>query len=230
MIDLRQGDWRDVLADVECDALICDPPYGSRTHESMSRVKSSDGSVRSVDFGYLSFDESKVTEFCNHFAPRTKGWFCVLTSHDLGRHWESALESHGRYVFAPLACVMKGQGVRLVGDGPSNWAVWLIVSRPRNKEFSNWGSLPGAYTGTPGNRNLGFMGGKPVWLMNAIIRDYTRPGDLVCDPCAGMATTAIACESLGRNFIGSEIDPETFARALRRISAGVQMDIFGGTA
>lgn len=31
--DLRLGRWQDVLADVECDALICDPPYSARTHK-----------------------------------------------------------------------------------------------------------------------------------------------------------------------------------------------------
>lgn len=31
-IDLRLGDWREVLADVDaCDSLICDPPYSERT-------------------------------------------------------------------------------------------------------------------------------------------------------------------------------------------------------
>jgi len=36
------------------------------------------------------------------------------------------------------------------------------------------------------------IGGKPMWLMRALVRDYSRPGNLVCDPCAGGATTLIA--------------------------------------
>ena len=31
-VELRCGDYRDVLADVEPDAVITDPPYGARTH------------------------------------------------------------------------------------------------------------------------------------------------------------------------------------------------------
>jgi 23S rRNA G2445 N2-methylase RlmL len=31
-IELRLGDWREVLADVEPDAVITDPPYSERTH------------------------------------------------------------------------------------------------------------------------------------------------------------------------------------------------------
>lgn len=30
--DLRLGRYQDVLADVECDAVIADPPYSERTH------------------------------------------------------------------------------------------------------------------------------------------------------------------------------------------------------
>jgi len=61
------------------------------------------------------------------------------------------------------------------------------------------------------------MGGKPEWLMRAIVRDYTRPGDLVCDPCAGGATTLIAAALEGRRAIGAECDPKTYELACKRI-------------
>lgn len=32
-IELRLGDYREVLADVEADAVITDPPYSERTHK-----------------------------------------------------------------------------------------------------------------------------------------------------------------------------------------------------
>jgi site-specific DNA-methyltransferase (adenine-specific) len=61
------------------------------------------------------------------------------------------------------------------------------------------------------------VGGKPLWLMQDIIGDYTRPGDLVVDPFAGSGTTAIACHRLGRSCITSEQDPATHAMAKARI-------------
>ena len=33
MIDLRLGDWRETMADLEVDALITDPPYSPRTED-----------------------------------------------------------------------------------------------------------------------------------------------------------------------------------------------------
>ena len=38
------------------------------------------------------------------------------------------------------------------------------------------------------------------------IRQFTKPGDLVVDPCGGGFTTAVACYRLGSRFIGCDID------------------------
>jgi site-specific DNA-methyltransferase (adenine-specific) len=221
-IDLRLGDWRDVLADVECDALITDPPYGARTHEGHDAVEGVNGDRQSLS--YASWGPDDVCEFVGHWAQRTRGWMCVMSCTDLANVWRDAFHDSGRYAFHSLPCVIRGASVRLAGDGPSSWSVCLTVSRPRNKKFSTWGTLPGAYVGK--RRTGGHIGGKPDWLMSAIIRDYTRPGDLVCDPCAGGGTTLVAAESLGRKAVGAEIDPETHAKAMARIRQPLQRDMF----
>ena len=61
------------------------------------------------------------------------------------------------------------------------------------------------------------MGGKPVALMSALVRDYSRAGDTVIDPCMGAGTTGLACLMAGRNFIGIERDEATFQLACERI-------------
>lgn len=45
-------------------------------------------------------------------------------------------------------------------------------------------------------------------------------GDLVIDPFAGGGTTLLAAAIEGRRCIGAEFDPETYAKAVRRLSAG----------
>jgi site-specific DNA-methyltransferase (adenine-specific) len=47
---------------------------------------------------------------------------------------------------------------------------------------------------------------KPVDLIKTLIQ--ANKGDLVFDPFMGSWTTAVACQQLGRNFIGAEIDKE----------------------
>jgi site-specific DNA-methyltransferase (adenine-specific) len=102
------------------------------------------------------------------------------------------------------------------------------VSRPRDKRFLSWGSLPGWYK-APRDASI-VRGGKPLGLMRAIVRHYSRPGDLVCDPCAGGGTTLLAAAVERRRAIGSEIDPITHAAAMARIARGFTPDLFSGAA
>lgn len=226
MIDFRLGRWEDVLADVgEVDAVITDPPYGARTHDDESLAKqvvSATGQATRTRLGYSEWTKEDVIIFCDHWMRRCRGWFVAFTSHDLISYWEGMAKACGRYSFAPVPWIDRRP--RLIGDGPASWTCYLMVSRPKTTEFSRWGCLPGAYL--PGKKDRFHIGGKPTWLMRAIVRDYTRPGDLVCDPCAGGATTLIAAAMEGRRAIGCEMDPETYAKAKARIAKGFTADLF----
>lgn len=235
MIDLRLGDWRQVLADVEqCDAVITDPPFGGRTHDGQRHGRKESRYTpdptmalagRGIDYTHLTPEQ--VQAFVNQWAPRCTGWFVAFTSHDLWPVYEQALEALGRYVFAPLSALQVYRNVRLAGDGPANWSDWLVVSRPRNKRFARWGALPGGYWGLSFDRGENALdrskrvvGGKPLWLMRALVRDYTRSGDLIVDPFAGGGTTLLAAAIEGRQAIGAEVNPDTHAQATARLARG----------
>ena len=132
------------------------------------------------------------------------------------------MDAAGLTTFYPLPILMPGMTVRLMGDGPSLWSVYLNVGRP--KTLKNWGTLPGGYSGPPGRNK--HIGGKPLWLMDAIARDYSRPNDIICDPCAGHATTLIAAAGQGRQAIGAEVIEQTYNEATQRIRAGYTPDMF----
>jgi site-specific DNA-methyltransferase (adenine-specific) len=53
--------------------------------------------------------------------------------------------------------------------------------------------------------------------MESLVRDYTRPGDIVCDPCCGAGTTLLAAKMLGRQYIGGDIDAAHVAIAEERL-------------
>lgn len=107
--------------------------------------------------------------------------------------------------------------------------MYAVVGRPRNKKFATWGTLDGAYSGPRGNEAGGGRG-KPAWLMNALVRDYSKPGDLVCDPFAGWGSTLAAAIENGRKAIGAEVDADAHAEAMRRLARPQQFDMFGGAA
>lgn len=230
-IELRCGDGYDVLADVgEVDVLISDPPYSERTHSGhdVGSASANDGSKRDL-IAYAHWTDVDVARFVLHWAPRTRGWFVAMTDHVLAPVFERTLEACGRYVFCPLQFIAPGSRVRIVGDGPALWSTTIIVARPRRAPYSTWGALPGGYVLPPRhNERSPIVGGKPLWLMRALVRDYSRPGDLICDPCAGGATTLIAAATEGRRAIGAERDPKTHALAMKRIAKGYTPSLFAG--
>jgi hypothetical protein len=214
-----------------------DAPYSDRTHAGHNEGVDQSGrdlyqgkaSKRTAacdrkPLSYSSWGVEEVSAFVAAWAPVTRGWICSLTDHVLAPTWMTALEDAGRYPFAPLAVTDIGSRVRLSGDGPSNWSVWLVVARPKTREMQRWGTLPGAYAVEKGDREArhgrtirGVVGGKPLGLMRRIVRDYTRTGDLIVDPCCGAGTTLLAARLEGRRAIGGDMLAEHAERAAERI-------------
>lgn len=58
---------------------------------------------------------------------------------------------------------------------------------------------------------------KPLSLMIWVLENYTKPGDLVFDPCFGSCTTGVAALKTGRRFVGCERDAHYHAIGLRRL-------------
>lgn len=58
---------------------------------------------------------------------------------------------------------------------------------------------------------------KPVKLMKKLIKIFTDEGDVVIDPCFGSGSTARACQELGRNFYGFEINKTFYTRAVNEM-------------
>ena len=58
---------------------------------------------------------------------------------------------------------------------------------------------------------------KPVMALRPPIAAFTKPGEIVLDPFVGSGTTAVAAKSLGRRYIGIDIDPEYAVCAQDRV-------------
>lgn len=226
--ELRLGRWQDVAADLTADAVISDPPFSARTHEGGGRAEREDGyAVDGLAPEYAAWTRDDVHDFVRHWSPRCRGWMVAITDHLLAPHWEAAYHDVGRYAFPPVGIVIRGMSVRLRGDGPSSWTLYALVARPATREFAAWGTLDGGYTGPRSGRGWSSGGrGKPDWLLQALVRDYSRPGDLVVDPCCGWGSTLAAARALDRRSIGIDVDPDAIGEARRRLAAPIQGEIF----
>jgi hypothetical protein len=244
-LDLRQGDYADVLKDVTCDLLLADPPYSARTHDGHDngsklsyatestidkrlRLDKTTGNMRPVGknrrqtIDYTSWTPKDVHKFVKFWHPRTRGWMVCFCDHELIPAYEAAYAAVGRYGFSPLSYMVPGGRVRMTGDGPAQWgthmvAGFVMASRPTGAEFFKWGALSGGYVLPEGQPREKMIGGKEAWIMRTLVRDYSRRGDVVCDPCAGWGTTLVAAMLTGRVAVGAERDPETYQRARARL-------------
>jgi site-specific DNA-methyltransferase (adenine-specific)/modification methylase len=121
----------------------------------------------------------------------------------------------------------KGHGQPAMQKGVLNRQTELLlvfekdypISRQfRNKARFDRGTLSDLWTikreRTSNKTNTAVM---PQELVLKILNNFTDEGDVVYDPFSGTGTTAVCCKSLGRNFIGSEINPDYVKSTLERI-------------
>lgn len=222
-IDLRLGRWQDALAGVTVDAVITDPPYGTRTHAAATtRSDGTDPSGLTPDYDPWTADD--VQEFVSSWSARCRGWMVCLTDSSLIDAYRAAYRAVGRVDFAPVACCIAGMSCRMQGDGPSSEVVYAMVSRPRSAEFVGGWTRRGYYVG-PSVRGSNKGRGKPSWLEHALVRDYSLPGWVVCDPLAGYGGTLAAAVALGRSGVGAECDEAAYREAMKRLSRPLQMDL-----
>ncbi len=218
-------------AGVMVDALIVDAPYSSRTHAGHNGGCDVDSDAYAYpassierrraqrsDLEYESWSPADVDAFGAGWSGLVSGWHVSITDHVLSRAWEDWYEREGLYAFAPVAW-LGATRPRLVGDGPSASACWIMVARPRTDRMRRWGALRADYVvRSRASDEGGVIGGKPLALMRAIVSDYSREGDLVCDPCMGAGTTLVAAVELGRRAIGCEPDAGRFELAAKRLA------------
>lgn len=59
---------------------------------------------------------------------------------------------------------------------------------------------------------------KPVILYKWLLTQYAKPGDKILDTHVGSASSLIACEDMGYDYIGFEIDPEYYRLGSSRLN------------
>jgi site-specific DNA-methyltransferase (adenine-specific) len=62
---------------------------------------------------------------------------------------------------------------------------------------------------------------KAVSILTPLIRSFSRPGDVVLDPFAGVGSTLVAAALSGRHYVGIELEAKYVEHARRRL-AGVE--------
>lgn len=168
---------------------------------------------------YEAATSSMLVDLCHWSKKHSRGW-CVFFNDFDGAHLiRSTLLSLGAVVAEPIAwvkpktlCPPRGANIL-----PEKGTEFIVCAR--HTKMTTWHTnLPGSYLGPENQKPSGFTGSKPLDLMRAIVRDYSKPGDLVCDPFSGSGTTGLACLMEGRRFVGAEEKPEHYEMSKRRMA------------
>ncbi len=75
------------------------------------------------------------------------------------------------------------------------------------------------------NERTGYPTQKPLALYERIIKASSNPGDLVLDPFAGCATTAIAAERLGRGWVAIDLNDPAEKIIRERLEREAQLPV-----
>ena len=97
-------------------------------------------------------------------------------------------------------------------------AYLLVKGRPRRPVCPLPDVLGWSYTG-----NRLHPTQKPVSILKPLIESFSAPGGTVLDPFCGSGSTLAAAHSLGRRFVGMELDPVHHRTASERLGCPPEM-------
>ncbi len=232
------ADCRDVLPNMGKVAhVITDPPYEASLHKAKNSMREKhpfrrmrhDGGTEFKRLEFAPIDDIRA-DVVRLVQDCCEGWFIAFCTVEGTAKWADTINaSRVRYKRACI-WIKPDAPPQLNGQGPGQGAE-MFVSAWAGRGHASWnaGGKRGIYTHCirQKDRDGRHPTEKPVSLMREILGDFTKPGELVCDPFMGSGTTGVAALALGRCFVGIEQDPRWFDVACRRIDkAARQTDLF----
>lgn len=189
-VDIRQGDFRTALSDVErVDAIITDPPY---PHEFIPLL----ADLRDLAQRVLTEDGIMAVLIGQTYLPEVYR----LLEGGLPYRWTACYATPGNgYVSWPRKI-------------QSNWKPLLVYGG--SKRFADVFTS----TGSDSDAKDHHKWGQDYNAFHTIIERLTKQGDTVLDPFMGSGTTLLAAHALGRHTIGCDLDPDSVATARERLA------------
>jgi site-specific DNA-methyltransferase (adenine-specific) len=211
------------------DHVICDPPYEDEFHKAIGRIRRGDGVEMRASLGFEGINavRSKVSSL---IVKVSRGWVLLFSLAEGVRAWRDDLQAAGAKYDTCLVWVKPDASPRFNGQGAAR-GFESIITAWCGRGYRSWngGGKRGVYTHNvnPPTRDHRHPTEKPLALMEALVRDFTNPGQVILDPFMGGGSTGVACVKLGRRFVGIEQDPKHFDVACERITKALsQGDLF----
>lgn len=220
---LYLGDCREVLAGLteQVDQVISDPPYEARMQMLHAKFK-----LRRTDGGAqrqaLTFDDISDLRapFLDAVKRLNKGWLLAFCNVEGVGDWQAAILE--RDMKFKTTCIWNKPDAtpKLNGQGPAlSYECFTTTWCGTGHARWNGGGRRGVFTHPTNSRDREgtHPTEKPLSLMKELVGLFSNPGQTILDPFMGSGTTGVACATLGRKFIGCELQEQYFDIACRRI-------------
>jgi len=196
------------------DLCLTDPPFG---------IKRDKGFGQGGNAGWGGFYQKRlgVKAYAGGWdsdRPQPEAFEAMLSGSDKaiiwgGQFFADLLPAQGKWLWWD-----KCQTMPSFGDGEMAWTS-LAGDAPKKFVYSNNGLMAR-------EKDKVHPTQKPVALMEWCL-GFLPDARTILDPFMGSGTTLVACQRLGRQGIGIELDPDYFAIACRRVDEATrQPDLF----
>jgi 16S rRNA G966 N2-methylase RsmD len=191
LVDIRLGDFREVLTDLhDVDAIITDPPYPAEYLPLLGDLAAWADEVLAPD-----------------------GVLAVLMGETHLPDVYRLLDGHRPYRWTACCLTMRAGYVSQARRVQSNWKPVLVYGGgPR---FVDVIRCEGSDAGAKDNHKWG----QDYGAFQTLVERLTKPGQTVVDPFCGAGTTLLAAWAQGRHAIGCDIDPVSVKTARERVGA-----------
>lgn len=183
--EIRSGDFRDTLADLpegSVDLILTDPPYGDDAVPSYERLAAFASRKLKPGGSLVCYTgQSILPDVLVEMRKHLRYWWTLSLDHNHGGQ-----QLPGKWVMVewkPLVWFVRDER-----SGQSYVADKVRGTKP-DKDVHEWA--------------------QGIGEVFYLVEQLTRPDDLIVDPFAGSGAFGRAALSLGRRFIGADLDPES---------------------
>lgn len=227
MISLYNTDaikWLKTLDNDSVDLIVSDPPYRVQQHGASGLggiFKIKTGAEKELNNKLFKHNEVKVTDYASElFRILKPDNHCYIMTNDFNLINFLNVFTDVGFHFTKL--IIWDKQNKIANPYYMQQVEYILfMSKGRTKQINNCGTSNLLSISNMANKKNDHPTEKPVELMEILIKNSSKEGDLVMDPFVGVGATALACQNLNRNFIGCEIDKKYYDTAMKRLNSGL---------
>jgi adenine-specific DNA-methyltransferase len=193
------------LAAESVDFILTDPPYITRYKSRDGRTVPNDDNATWLKPAFAQmYRVLKRDSFCVSFY----GW--PQADRFMRAYRDAGFRVVGHLVF-PKRYTSSSKFLRYQHE----CAHLLAKGNPKRPDYAIGDVIAWAYSGNKLHPTQ-----KPLSVLLPLVDTFSTPGSLVLDPFSGSGSSLVAAKTLGRSYLGVELDAKYHAIARRRLDGG----------